>query len=142
MGGCVRGREREVIGLEREKRAHGSLYYERARALTLTPALASSAPCALITLPPPLPSGFGRTAQIYDMVVLEVKPKDPSKAISIIETDLQIDFAPALGMPDEPECVPRPYPRPFPALGMCSAATPTSLRMNHRFLCRTNRTRC
>lgn len=37
----------------------------------------------------------------YDIVVLKVQPADPSKAISIVETDLQIDFAPAPGMPDE-----------------------------------------
>lgn len=38
----------------------------------------------------------------YDIVVLKVAPETPSKAVSIVETDLQIDFAPALGMPDEP----------------------------------------
>ena len=63
-------------------------------------------------LPGPCTPRPDSAGQIYDMVVLEVKPKDPSKAISIIETDLQIDFAPALGMPDEPECVSPTPPSP------------------------------
>merc|ERR1719230_449517 len=35
--------------------------------------------------------------QIYEIVVLEVKPKDPSKAVSIVECDLELDFAPPVG---------------------------------------------
>eukprot|EP00040_Diaphanoeca_grandis_P005876 m.34893 g.34893 ORF g.34893 m.34893 type:complete len:327 (+) comp17052_c0_seq1:134-1114(+) len=33
----------------------------------------------------------------YEIMVLEVLPKDPSKGITIVETDLEIDFAPPLG---------------------------------------------
>lgn len=42
----------------------------------------------------------------YEIMVLEVLPKDPSKGVTIVETDLEIDFAPPLGYV-EPKRVPR-----------------------------------
>ncbi len=33
----------------------------------------------------------------YEIAVLEVKPKDASKAVSIVECDLQLDFAAPIG---------------------------------------------
>jgi len=36
----------------------------------------------------------------YEFKVLEVKPKDPCKAVSIVECDLELDFAPPVGYVD------------------------------------------
>eukprot|EP00041_Stephanoeca_diplocostata_P019596 m.425241 g.425241 ORF g.425241 m.425241 type:complete len:331 (-) comp21344_c0_seq1:708-1700(-) len=42
--------------------------------------------------------------KVYELMVLEVEPKTPSKAVSIIECDVRLDFAPPLGYV-EPEKV-------------------------------------
>ncbi|KAJ3015947.1 ubiquitin fusion degradation protein [Thoreauomyces humboldtii] len=44
---------------------------------------------------------------LYDILVLEVKPMTDAQGISIVETDLEVDFAPPLGYV-EPEPVYRP----------------------------------
>lgn len=34
---------------------------------------------------------------IYELLIMEVKPEGPKHAVSIVETDLQVDFAPPVG---------------------------------------------
>jgi ubiquitin fusion degradation protein 1 len=41
----------------------------------------------------------------YNIDIIESKP---APAISIIETDCEVDFAPPLDYPQEPECLPPP----------------------------------
>lgn len=41
--------------------------------------------------------------KIYEIMVLEVKPPHPSKAVSIVECDLELDFAPPVGYVDPAE---------------------------------------
>ncbi|KAI9656157.1 MAG: ubiquitin fusion degradation protein [Trizodia sp. TS-e1964] len=40
---------------------------------------------------------FGYNEQIYDVAVLETKPENKTNAISVVETDLIVDFAPPIG---------------------------------------------
>lgn len=40
---------------------------------------------------------FAYNDEIYEMAVLEVKPQTKNKAISVLETDLEVDFAPPVG---------------------------------------------
>ncbi|KAL1959050.1 hypothetical protein VTO42DRAFT_3291 [Malbranchea cinnamomea] len=40
---------------------------------------------------------FSYNDQIYEMAVLETKPDTPQNAVSVLETDLEVDFAPPLG---------------------------------------------
>lgn len=35
---------------------------------------------------------YHNTPKTYEIAVLEVKPKDPSKSVSIIECDMQVDI--------------------------------------------------
>ena len=44
---------------------------------------------------------------IYEIQVLEAKPENEMKAISVVETDLEVDFAPPIGYV-EPEYTPKP----------------------------------
>ncbi|KAI1915303.1 ubiquitin fusion degradation protein [Ophidiomyces ophidiicola] len=45
---------------------------------------------------------FSYNDQTYEMAVLETKPENPENAISVLETDLEVDFAPPLGY-EEPK---------------------------------------
>lgn len=45
---------------------------------------------------------FAYNDQVYEMAVLETKPENEQKAISVLETDLEVDFAPPLGY-EEPK---------------------------------------
>ena len=40
---------------------------------------------------------FAYNDEIYEMAVLETKPESRNKAISVLETDLEVDFAPPIG---------------------------------------------
>lgn len=40
---------------------------------------------------------FAYNDEVYEMAVLEVKPETKNKAISVLETDLEVDFAPPIG---------------------------------------------
>ena len=40
---------------------------------------------------------FAYNDEIYEMAVLETKPESKNKAISVLETDLEVDFAPPIG---------------------------------------------
>ncbi|EAW08461.1 polyubiquitin-binding protein UFD1 [Aspergillus clavatus NRRL 1] len=45
---------------------------------------------------------FAYNDQVYEMAVLETKPSNPTDAISVLETDLEVDFAPPVGY-EEPK---------------------------------------
>lgn len=45
---------------------------------------------------------FAYNDQVYEMAVLETKPSGQSNAISVLETDLEVDFAPPVGY-EEPQ---------------------------------------
>lgn len=45
---------------------------------------------------------FSYNDQIYEMAVLETKPANDKNAISVLETDLEVDFAPPVGY-EEPQ---------------------------------------
>lgn len=45
---------------------------------------------------------FAYNDQVFEMAVLETKPENGQKAISVLETDLEVDFAPPLGY-EEPK---------------------------------------
>ena len=45
---------------------------------------------------------FAYNDQVYEMAVLETRPENEFKAISVLETDLEVDFAPPLGY-EEPK---------------------------------------
>lgn len=45
-------------------------------------------------------------ARVYELLVLEVRPQNGSGGISVLETDLQVDFAPPLGY-QEPSYSPK-----------------------------------
>ena len=45
---------------------------------------------------------FAYNDQVYEMAVLETKPENELRAISVLETDLEVDFAPPLGY-EEPK---------------------------------------
>ena len=40
---------------------------------------------------------FAYNDQVYEMAVLETKPSGPKNAVSVLETDLEVDFAPPVG---------------------------------------------
>lgn len=40
---------------------------------------------------------IGYNEQIYELLIMEIKPASARHAISIVETDLQVDFAPPVG---------------------------------------------
>lgn len=40
---------------------------------------------------------FAYNDQVYEMAVLETKPSTDAKAVSVLETDLEVDFAPPVG---------------------------------------------
>lgn len=66
--------------------------------------------------------------KIYSIKILEVKPESPSHSISVIETDLEVDFAPPVGYVEPP-----PVSRPGSVISTGSkannsgSATPTPL---------------
>ncbi|KMU73894.1 ubiquitin fusion degradation protein [Coccidioides immitis RMSCC 3703] len=62
---------------------------------------------------------FSYNDQTYEMAVLETKPENPENAISVLETDLEVDFAPPLGY-EEPK---RPSGTSTPS-SMTSAGLP------------------
>lgn len=39
----------------------------------------------------------------YELVVLELKPKHPSRAVCVVECDLELDFAPPLDYVEPPK---------------------------------------
>lgn len=45
---------------------------------------------------------FSYNDQVYEMAVLETKPENSANAISVLETDLEVDFAPPVGY-EEPK---------------------------------------
>lgn len=45
---------------------------------------------------------FAYNDQVYEMAVLETKPKNDTNAVSVLETDLEVDFAPPIGY-EEPQ---------------------------------------
>ncbi|CAG8081276.1 unnamed protein product [Penicillium salamii] len=45
---------------------------------------------------------FGYNDQVYEMAVLETKPSGSKNAVSVLETDLEVDFAPPVGY-EEPQ---------------------------------------
>ncbi len=57
---------------------------------------------------------FSYNEQIYEMAVLETKPATTKNAISVLETDLEVDFAPPVGY-EEPK---RPSGTSTPASGL------------------------
>ncbi|KAJ3010255.1 UNVERIFIED_CONTAM: ubiquitin fusion degradation protein [Siphonaria sp. JEL0065] len=61
-------------------------------------------------------------AQLYDILIMESKPG--GKGISVIETDLEVDFAPPLGY-KEPERVPRESKPLLPSDSMSSIGSHT-----------------
>ena len=48
---------------------------------------------------------FAYNDQVYEMAVLETKPENPKKAIVVMETDLEVDFAIPVGY-EEPKRIP------------------------------------
>ena len=48
---------------------------------------------------------FAYNDQVYEMAVLETKPENPKKAIVVMETDLEVDFATPVGY-EEPKRIP------------------------------------
>lgn len=64
--------------------------------------------------------------QIYEIAVLEVKPDGPKAAISCVETDLEVDFAPPLGYVEptrQPQASSAESTRPGSAAGVISHTT-------------------
>lgn len=61
---------------------------------------------------------FAYNDQVYEIAVLDVKPDGDKKAISVLETDLEVDFAPPVGY-EEPT---RPSGVSTPAGGQAGAA--------------------
>ncbi|GKZ18590.1 ubiquitin fusion degradation protein [Aspergillus brasiliensis] len=59
---------------------------------------------------------FAYNDQVYEMAVLETKPSTDTNAISVLETDLEVDFAPPVGY-EEPQ---RPSGTSTPRSGVSS----------------------
>ncbi|KNG83557.1 ubiquitin fusion degradation protein Ufd1, partial [Aspergillus nomiae NRRL 13137] len=64
---------------------------------------------------------FAYNDQVYEMAVLETKPATNSNAISVLETDLEVDFAPPVGY-EEP---PRPSGTSTPRSGVSATKLPS-----------------
>ncbi|KAF5866138.1 Ubiquitin recognition factor in ER-associated degradation protein 1 [Aspergillus alliaceus] len=64
---------------------------------------------------------FAYNDQVYEMAVLETKPANNTNAISVLETDLEVDFAPPVGY-EEPQ---RPSGTSTPRSGMSATKLPS-----------------
>ncbi|KAE8152445.1 ubiquitin fusion-degradation protein [Aspergillus avenaceus] len=64
---------------------------------------------------------FAYNDQIYEMAVLETKPSNNTNAVSVLETDLEVDFAPPVGY-EEPQ---RPSGTSTPRSGVSGAKLPS-----------------
>ena len=62
--------------------------------------------------------------KIYGILVMEIKP--PGNGISIVETDLEVDFAPPVGYQE-----PTPVPRSRPIMVMDTPATMKRTMQKH-----------
>ncbi|KAF7586571.1 Ubiquitin recognition factor in ER-associated degradation protein 1 [Aspergillus hancockii] len=64
---------------------------------------------------------FAYNDQVYEMAVLETKPANNTNAISVLETDLEVDFAPPVGY-EEPQ---RPSGTSTPRSGVSATKLPS-----------------